>query len=148
MTTASRDLAREHADKDRLREAFDAWAAGTGGPFGLLADEATWTIVGNSPVSRTYRSKAEFIDTVIDPFNARMSAPLVPRVRGLFADGDWVVVLFDAHATARDGQPYQNTYTWYVRFDHERAGEPAIVEVIAFFDTVEFTDFWQRVTPA
>jgi len=22
-----------------------------------------------------------------------------------------------------------------------------IVEVIAFFDTIEFTDFWQRITP-
>lgn len=145
--STTRDLAREQANKDRVRDAFAEWAAGTGGPFALLAAAATWTIVGNSPVSRTYGSRDEFIGTVIDPFNARMSAPLVPAVRHVFADGDWVIVLFDARATARDGQPYANTYTWYMRFD-DRGDEPEIVEVVAFFDTIEFTDFWNRVSPA
>ena len=141
-----RDLDREHAAKHRVRTAFDAWAAGTGGPFDLLADDATWTIVGNSPVSRTYASRQEFLDTVIEPFNARMSVPLVPSVRGVFADGDWVIVLFDAHATARDGQPYRNTYTWYLRFGP--GAEPReVVEVVAFFDTIEFTELWRRVDP-
>ncbi len=139
--------ALEQANKDRVSEAFAAWAAGTGGPFALLAPDATWTIVGNSPVSRTYRSRDEFIEVVIDPFNARMSAPLVPTVRHVFADGDWVIALFDGSATARDGQPYRNTYTWYMRFE-DRGGDPPVVEVIAFFDTIEFTDFWNRVSPA
>ena len=142
-----RDLAREHAAKERLRAAFDVWTAGTGGPFDLLADDATWTIVGNSPVSRTYGSRREFLDAVIEPFNARLSAPLVPSVRGLYADGDWVIVLFDAEATARDGRPYRNTYTWYMRFDPD--AEPRrIVEVVAFFDTIEFTELWRRVIPS
>lgn len=140
---SERDLAAEQANKDRIRAAFDEWAAGTGGPFALLADDATWTIVGNSPVSRAYGSRQEFLDVVIDPFNARMEVPLRPTVRALYADGDWVVVLFDGSGTARDGMPYENTYTWYMRL----AGG-AIVEVIAFFDTIEFTDFWNRVSPA
>jgi len=138
-----RDLAAEQANKDLIRTAFDEWAAGTGGPFGLLADDATWTIVGNSPVSRTYSSRQEFLDVVIDPFNARMRVPLRPSVRALYADGDWVIALFDAVATARDGKPYENTYTWYMRI-----ADGVIVEVIAFFDTIEFTDFWTRVSPA
>lgn len=137
---------REQANKDVVRAAFDDWAAGTGGPFALLADDATWTIVGNSPVSRTFGSRAEFMDVVIDPFNARMRTPLVPSVRALFADGDWVIALFDASATARDGEPYSNTYTWYMRLE-PRDGAPVIAEAIAFFDTLEFTDFWNRVTP-
>ncbi|MHA6618667.1 nuclear transport factor 2 family protein [Pseudonocardia sp. DLS-67] len=140
---SERDLAAEQANKDRIRAAFDEWAAGTGGPFALLADDATWTIVGNSPVSRAYGSRQEFLDVVIDPFNARMEVPLRPTVRALYADGDWVVALFDGSGTARDGMPYENTYTWYMRL----AGA-AIVEVIAFFDTIEFTDFWNRVSPA
>lgn len=145
--STDRDLAAEQANRERVNEAFAAWAGGTGGPFALLAPEATWTIVGNSPVSRTYGSRDEFIEVVIDPFNARMSAPLVPTVRHVFADGDWVIVLFDGSATARDGQPYRNTYTWYMRFD-DRPGGPSVVEVIAFFDTIEFTDLWNRVSPA
>ena len=58
----SGDHEGEQANKDRVGAAFDAWAAGTGGPFDLLADDATWTIVGNSPVSETYGSKVEFTD--------------------------------------------------------------------------------------
>jgi ketosteroid isomerase-like protein len=133
----------EQTNKDRIKAAFDDWASGSGGPFALLADDATWTIVGNSPVSRTFTSKKEFIDVVIDPFNARLSTPLVPTVRALFAEGDWVIALFDGAATAADGRPYRNTYTWYMRLR-----DCGVVEVIAFFDTVEFNDFWQRLSPA
>lgn len=51
--------------------------------------------------------------------------------------------LFDASsATAKDGKPYENTYTWYPWL---RDG--VIVEAIAFFDTLEFTDLWTRVSP-
>jgi ketosteroid isomerase-like protein len=139
-------MERAEANKQRIGAAFDEWAAGTGGPFALLADDATWTIVGNSPVSRTYHSRQEFLDVVIDPFNARMSERLVPTVRGLYADGDWVVALFDAHAVARDGKPYDNTYSWYLRLDGD-GDAVRIVEAVAFFDTIEFTDFWNRVLP-
>jgi uncharacterized protein len=82
-------------------------------PWNLLAPEAEWTIVGSSPLSTTYRSRQEFLDEVINPFNARMMKPLVLSVRGIFADGDMVITLFDAAATAKDGLPYRNTYTWY-----------------------------------
>ncbi|MGD9892057.1 MAG: nuclear transport factor 2 family protein [Dehalococcoidia bacterium] len=132
----------EATNKATIARAFDEWAAGTGGPYALLADDATWTIVGTSPMSRRYNSRQEFLDQVIDPFNARMASPLVPTVRALYADDDWVIALFDAAGTARDGRPYTNTYSWYLRLRDGR-----IVEAIAFFDTIAFTDFWQRITP-
>jgi ketosteroid isomerase-like protein len=132
----------EARNREIVRARFDAWRNGTGGVFDLLAPDAKWTIVGNSPVSRTYTSRREFMDVVIHPFNARLSRPLVPNVRAIYADGDTVIALFDAEGTARDGKPYRNTYTWYLRM---RDG--AIVEAVAFFDTIEFTDFWTRIKP-
>lgn len=132
----------EARNKQIVQAAFDAWAAGTGNPFDLLKPDAKWTIVGNAPVSRTYNTKQEFMDAVIKPFNARMSTRLIPSVRRIYAEGDTVIVLFDANGTARDGRPYQNTYTWYFRMD-----DGAVVEAIAFFDTIEFTDFWTRIKP-
>jgi ketosteroid isomerase-like protein len=137
-----RDLDLEQANKAAIRTAFDDWVAGTGGPFALLAPDASWTIVGNSPVSRTFISRREFLDVVIEPFNARLATPLVPTLRALYAEGDTVIAFFDGTATARDGRPYENTYTWYLRMQ-----EGAIVEATAFFDTIEFTDFWERVSP-
>jgi uncharacterized protein len=122
---------------------FESWKKGQGGVFDLLTPDAQWTIVGNSVVSKKYPSKKAFMDEVIVPFNARMSKPLVPEVRGLYADGDMVIALFDASGTVRDGKPYFNTYTWYMKM---RGGR--VVDVIAFFDTIEFNDFWTRVAPA
>jgi uncharacterized protein len=131
----------EEANKALIQESFDQWAAGTGGVFGLLADDATWTIVGNSPMSRTYNSRDQFLDEVIKPFNARLRTPLVPVVHGLYADGNTVIAYFDASATAKDGKPYANTYTWYLDMSDGR-----VTRAVAFFDTIEFTDFWTRLS--
>jgi hypothetical protein len=73
---------------------------------------------------------------------ARLSGRLVPTVRNIYADGDTIIALFDAEGTAQDGKPYKNTYSWYLRM---RDG--FIVEATAFFDTIEFTDFWTRIKP-
>lgn len=143
----ARDLAREQAAKDRVRAAFASWAAGDGrGPMDLLAEDATWTIVGNSPIAGVYTSRREFLENAADLVNARLAAPMVPTVRGIYGDGDWIVALFDARATAVDGEPYRNTYTWYLRFGP--GDDPAeIVEGIAFFDSIEVADLWRRVDP-
>jgi uncharacterized protein len=130
-------------NKQVIQRAFDAWAAGQGGVFDLLAPDATWTIVGNSVAAGTYRSREEFLASVIRPFNARLATPLVPKRHALYADGDTVIAYFDASATVRDGSAYPNTYTWYLRLQ-----ESAIVEAVAFFDSIEFNDFWARIEPA
>ena len=129
-------------NKALVRASFERWKNGTGGPFELLAPDAEWTIVGSSPLSKTYENKQEFLDKVIGPFNARMARPLVPAIRGLYADGDMVIIFFDGAATAKDGVPYRNTYTWYFQM---KAGE--VIKATAFFDTREFDEFWCRVSP-
>jgi hypothetical protein len=62
----------------------------------LLADDATWTIVGNSPVSRTYRSRQEFVDVVIDPVQRADGGAAATHCPRLYAEDDWVIALFDA----------------------------------------------------
>ena len=144
MAANPRDfMSEQESNKAIVQASFDRWRDGTGGPFELLAPEAEWTIVGSSPLSRTYNSRQDFLDEVIHPFNARMMKPLVPTVRGIFADGDMVIILFDAAATATDGVPYRNTYTWYFQMKDGK-----VVRAIAFFDTRDFDDFWKRVSPA
>jgi uncharacterized protein len=138
----ARDLVKEDSNKALVQASFDRWKSGTGGPFQLLAADAEWTIVGTSPLAKTYHSKKAFIDEVINPFNARMSTPLVPTIRGVYADGDMVIVLFDAEATARDGKRYHNTYTWYLEIKGEK-----VVKAIAFFDNRDFDELWERVSP-
>jgi len=138
-----REAEMETTNKEIVKAGFEAWRNGTGSLFDLLEPDARWTIVGNAPVSRTYESRRELLDAVIGPFNARLSRRLLPTLRGIWADGDMVIVLFDGEAVARDGKPYRNTYTWYLRMRDGR-----IVDVVAFFDTIEFTDLWTRIRPA
>jgi uncharacterized protein len=133
----------ETRNKATIERSFNAWRDGTGSPYDLLADNATWTIVGRSAASKTYESREAFMREVIRPFNARMSAPLRPEIRNVYADGDTVIVFFDARGTARDGKPYANTYAWFLTMRDDK-----IAKAFAFFDSVEFNEFWTRVTPA
>ncbi|BCI54046.1 hypothetical protein NIIDNTM18_33240 [Mycolicibacterium litorale] len=125
---------------DVVTAGFDAWRAGTGSPYDLLAENATWEIVGNSAASRVYTGKEDFLANVIRPFNARMSQRLIPTIRAMYADGDTVIAFFDAEGVARDGVAYRNTYAWFLTLD---GGE--IVRASAFFDSLAFNDLWQRV---
>ena len=50
--------------------------------------------------------------------------------------------LWDGVATAKDGRPYENTYSWFLQVQGEK-----IVSATAFFDTQVFNDFWTRISP-
>jgi uncharacterized protein len=123
----------ETRNKAVVRAGFDAWSSRTGSPYDLLAGDATWTIVGHSAASKTCPSKEAFMSDVIRPFNARMKVGLKPTIRNLYAEGDTVIVFFDANGTARDGKPYANTYAWFLDM---RDGK--IVKAFASFDSVVF----------
>ena len=139
-------MARDEVEKRNLKiikDSFEEWRKGTGGPYSLLAENAEWTIVGNSLAAKTYRSRKAFIEEVIEPFNARLTSRLVPTIKALYADGDTVIAYFTAEATARDGKPYVNTYSWFLKMNNGQ-----IVGATAFFDAIAFNDFWNRVAPA
>ena len=141
MAQSTGDL--EAHNKALVLSRFEAWRDGTGSPFELLDEAATWTIVGRSVAAKTYPSKEAFMSEVIRPFNARMSQGLKPVIRSIHADGDSVIVFFDAAGKARDGKPYSNTYAWFMELRDGR-----VIHASAFFDSIEFNDFWARVAPA
>lgn len=132
----------EQRNKATVQQYFARWRNRTGNVFDLLAPDATWTITGTGVTAGTYRSRQALLDQVVSPTSARLSTPIVPTVRGIWADGDMVIVLWDGKATARDGRPYQNTYTWYFRMKDDQ-----VIEAIAFLDMSKFTDLWTRVSP-
>jgi ketosteroid isomerase-like protein len=93
-------------------------------------------------VAKTYANREAFLTEVIRPFNARKREPLRPQLREIYAEGDVVIVLFDASSVALDGEPYTNTYTWDLRMRGDR-----IVAATAFFDSIAFDEMWTRVAP-
>jgi ketosteroid isomerase-like protein len=146
LLLASGAAAQQSRESERNRtliaQGMQAWADGTGSPYDLLAENARWTITGNSLAAKTYPSKEAFMGEVIRPFNARMRERLIPKVHRLYAEGDTVVAHFDARGVAQDGKPYVNSYAWILRME---GGQ--IVEAHAFFDSIAFDDLWKRVTP-
>lgn len=140
---AGQSLPPSGQNKAIVEASFDAWSAGTGGPYDLLADDCSWTIEGHSLAAGTYPSREAFMREVIRPFNARMLVPLRPGKRRFYADGDTVIVYFDAHGVARGGRPYDNTYAWLLQLSGGR-----IVRANAFFDAIKFDELWIRIKPA
>lgn len=141
-STAMAQADSEEKNRRIVQVGFDNWRRGTGNIFDLLASDAKWTIVGLSTASGTYQSRRDFMDQVVIPFNSRLSTPLVPTVRGIYVDGDMVIVLWDGAAIALDGKSYENTYSWYLKM---RDGK--IISATAFFDSIAFNDLWKRVRP-
>lgn len=134
----------EEKNRQAIQTSFDNWRRGaTGNPFDLLASDVKWTIIGKATVAGTYYSRRDFMDQVIIPFKSRLSIPLVPTVRGLYADGDTVIVLWDGAAMAKDGKSYENTYSWYLKM---RDGK--IVNATELNDPIAFDDLWKRIRPA
>jgi uncharacterized protein len=127
----------ESRNKAIVKASFEAWASGAGSPYDLLANDASWSIVGQSAASKTYPSKEAFLREVIRPFNARMREGLKPTIRDIYAEGDTVIVFFDASGMARDGRP-----AWLLDLKNGK-----VVKASAFFESIVFNDFWQRVQP-
>ena len=138
------DVVEDSGNRERVEKAFRDWQDGTGYITELLADDLRWTIVGRSRASGTYEGKGAFVGEVLEPFGARFSERFRPVVvRGIYEDGDTVVVHWYGEGTRLDGKPYENTYAWFMRF---RQG--LVVEATAFYDSIAFNELWDEVTPA
>ena len=134
----------EETNRARVTAAFQGWMDGTSYITDLLADDIQWEIVGNSVASKRYENRQQFIDEVLHPFGERFSKAFRPTaIRGIYEDGDTVIVLWDGEGTARDGLPYRNTYAWFMTM---RGG--LAVSAVAFFDSIAFNELWDRVQPA
>jgi len=126
-----------------VADAFAAWSRGEGHVASLFAEDMTWEIVGRSRAAGRYGSARQFLDEVLHPFAARFpaDAPFRPvTVRGVYADGDTVVVLWDGEGTTTAGTTYRNTYAWFLTL---RDGE--VVDGTAFSDSIAFDELWENV---
>jgi ketosteroid isomerase-like protein len=132
-------------NREIVADAFAAWSRGEGYVASIFADEMTWEIVGRSQAAGRYGSTRQFMDEVLHPFGARFSpdAPFRPvTVRGVYADGDTVVVLWDGEGTTTAGTTYRNTYAWFLTL---RDG--TVVDGTAFYDSIAFDELWESVPP-
>lgn len=135
VTAPSREPAnRELANRALIERAFAQWARGEADIFDLLTDDVVWHITGQDPaVATTYRSREALLAGAARPLAARLTAPLTPTVRRIWADGDDVLVHWDGTAPLADGSTYRNTYLWIMTVRGDR-----VTRVTAFLDNAAF----------
>lgn len=132
---------QERSNREAVAAAFGRWAAGGTGFFEeILAPDVAWTIPGSSPVAGTYTSRDDFIARAVRPFARRLSGPIKPTVRNIWADGEHVIIHWDGAGAAKDGQSYNNSYAWIFRMKDGKAAE-----VTAFLDLAPYDAVLSRV---
>lgn len=139
------ERAHTEANRQIIRQAFDDWQQGASPITDVFAPDMVWRIEGHSLASKTYDDKQQFIAEVLAPFGARFSPaePFRPiRIRSIHADGETVIVLWDGRGIATDGQPYENSYAWFMEL---RDGK--VIDGTAFYDSISFNDLWTRIQP-
>ena len=125
-------------NKRLIQEAFTAWANGDGMAFfNLLADDATWTVMGSCPISGTYVGRRQLVENALKPQRAKLTGPPTPVVKNMIAEGNTVVIQWMGRGTTRTGQPYNNTYCYVVQLENGK-----ITRGTAYLDTELVRSIW------
>ena len=122
-----------------VEDAFAKWSRGDGGAFfSLLADDVRWTVIGSTPVSRTYTSKPAFQEGAVQPLGTKLTGAIQPTVRNIIAEGDKVVLQWEGRATGKNGTIYHQTYCWVMRVENGK-----VLEGTAYLDTELISHLWK-----
>jgi ketosteroid isomerase-like protein len=125
-------------NKKLIRDAFTAWADGDGMAFfNLLADHATWTVIGNCPISGTYVGRQRLVAEALTPQREKLAGPPTPTVLNLLAEGNTVVIQWVGEGTTKTGRPYNNSYCYVVQMEDGK-----ITRGTAYLDTELVSSIW------
>ncbi len=138
----TQDTTVETQNKATVRAAFERWREGGNVFTDLLAPDVVWTIHGSGAVAGTYRNLKDFTERGSGPLVSRLTGPVKPDVRHIFADGEIVIVRFNGSATTTSGTPYQNQFVWILRMK-----DGSVVEAEAFLDLVAYQQVVENNEP-
>ena len=125
-------------NKRIIQDAFTAWANGDGMAFfNLLADTASWTVMGSCPISGTYIGRQRLVEDALTPQRDKLAGPPTPTVLNLVAEGDTVVIQWVGKGTTKTGRAYNNSYCYVVQMDNGK-----ITRGTAYLDTELVRSIW------
>jgi ketosteroid isomerase-like protein len=113
----SESLTNFASNRARLEHVFAETAKGDGRPFlDVFAEDASWTIMGATGWSKTYRGKPAILGDLIAPLRRALAPPLKIHARRFIDAGDIVVVEARGQNVTCDGRPYENEYCYVFEF--------------------------------
>ena len=98
------------------------------GGFETLSDDATWTIIGDTPLSKRF-TKDRLLTEMI-PMLSTFTVPAQMGVDEIIAEGDRAVVLANVHGVGPHGPYDQHTYCFVLRVT-----EGKVSEIVEYLDT-------------
>lgn len=105
-------------NKALLKAAFEELSKGNGAAFAALwAPDFTWTIIGNTPWSKTYRGSESVRKDLMTPLFARFATRYTNTATRFIAEDDYVVVECRGNVLTKSGQAYNNTYCYVCRME-------------------------------
>jgi ketosteroid isomerase-like protein len=105
-------------NKKLLQNAFAELSRGNSRPFvESWADDFTWTVIGTTQWSKTYRGKQAVIEELMGPLMAQFAERYTNTAHRFIAEDDYVVVECRGRVTTKSGKPYNNTYCYVIRLE-------------------------------
>jgi uncharacterized protein len=98
--------------------------------FSNVSEDVDWTVMGTHPLAGTYRTKEDFIKSTFERLNKVLKEGVVLKVNHILVKDSTAVVEMESLSTALNGKPFNNTYSWIVRFENK-----TVVEVRAYVDS-------------
>ncbi len=118
-------------NKQLLEHAFAETAKGNGRTFlDAMADDVSWTIIGSTPWSKTYRGKQQLVAELLQPLRAQFAGNTTIVANRFIGEDDYVVVEARGQAATKTGRQYRNSYCWVFRFMDGK-----IIEIMEYADT-------------
>ncbi|MGB9333026.1 MAG: nuclear transport factor 2 family protein [Steroidobacteraceae bacterium] len=106
-------------NKATLKAAFAELSKGNGAPFATLwAPDFTWTIIGNTSWSKTYRGRESVGKDLMRPLFTRFATRYTNTATRFIAEEDYVVVECRGNVITKSGQPYNNSYCYVCRMEN------------------------------
>jgi ketosteroid isomerase-like protein len=105
-------------NKRLVEQIFSEMARGNGKPFiDSWADDFSWSIIGSTKWSKTYRGKQAVLDELMKPLFSQFADRYTNTAHRFIAEDDYVVVESRGSATTKTGKPYRNTYCYVIRLE-------------------------------
>ena len=119
--------------KQLIAGVMDALAKGDRHPlFDAMAEDVSWRWMGVKDWSRTFEGKDQVINGLFGGVDDSLDASdSTTNVRGIYGDGDVVVVEHSGENRTPDGRTYNNNYCWVIGMRGDK-----IHEVREYLDTL------------
>src|SRR5438046_42605 len=95
-----------------------------------FADDVSWTVMGTTAWSKTYRGKQAVLAELLRPLAAQFADRYTNTAVRFIAENDHVVVECRGRVTTKKDRPYNNTYCWVCRI-----ADGKLVELTEYLDT-------------